>query len=283
MLKKDIFLAGSFTLFAFSTMLAQISSPKGNYASVNGLKMYYEIHGGNSDKTALVLIHGGGSTITTSFGNVLPLLSKNRTVITVELQAHGHTGDRNAPESFEQDADDVAALLQTLNIAHADILGFSNGGNSAIQIALRHPHVVNKLVLASTFYKRDGLIPGFFDGMKQATLDVMPQVLKDAFLHINPDTSKLQTMFTKDKERMLHFKDWTDDAMRSIKSPTLIINGDRDVIVAEHAVAMSKVISNSHLMILPGEHGSYIGVAESPNPGKKKIEWTVAQIEEFLD
>ena len=113
------------------------------YAPVNGIHMYYEIHGSGAP---LVLIHGGGSTITTSFGRMLPLLSHNRQVIAVELQAHGHTSDRDAPESFQQDADDVAALLQYLNIPKADILGFSNGGSTSLQLAIRHPHLVNKIV-----------------------------------------------------------------------------------------------------------------------------------------
>lgn len=253
----------------------------GSYSEVNGLKMYYEVHGKSGDY--LVLIHGGGSTIGTTFGNVLPILAKDYKVIAVELQGHGHTNDRNSPESFEQDADDVAVLLKNLNIAKASFLGFSNGGNTAIQIALRHPQIVNKLILASTFYKREGLISGFFDGMKQATLDVMPKTLQDAFLQINPEREKLITMFNKDKERMLQFKDWKDEDISSIKMPTLIINGDHDVILANHAMEMSMLIKNSRLMILPATHGSYIGVAESPIPNTKLLEMTSEVIKDFLN
>src|SRR6478735_6123149 len=119
------------------------------YATVNGIKMYYEIHG---EGKPLVLIHGGGSTIETTFGNILPLLAKRYKVIAVELQAHGHTSDRNAPETFEQDADDVAALLKQLNIAKAYVFGFSNGGSTTLQIAIRHPEVVDKIVVASAAY-----------------------------------------------------------------------------------------------------------------------------------
>src|SRR5215471_17134424 len=155
----------------------------GNYANVNGIKMYYEIHG---EGKPLVLIHGGGSTIETTFGKVLPLLAKKYKVIAVELQAHGHTSDRNAPETFEQDADDVAALLQLLNISKASIFGFSNGGTTAMQIAIRHPQVVDKLVIASGAYQREGFIPGFFEGMQHASLENMPRPLQDAFLKINP-------------------------------------------------------------------------------------------------
>ena len=158
----------------------------GKYANVNGIKMYYEIHG---EGKPLVLIHGGGSTIQTTFGSVLPIFAKKYKVIAVELQAHGHTSDRNAPETFQQDADDVAALLQQLGISKASFFGFSNGGTTSLQIAIRHPEVVDKLVIASGAYQREGFIPGFFEGMQHASLANMPKPLQDAFLKINPDTS----------------------------------------------------------------------------------------------
>ena len=132
----------------------------GKYANVNGLKMYYEIHG---EGTPLVLIHGGGSTIQTTFGKTLPLFAQHHKVIAVEMQAHGHTSDRDSPESFTQDADDIAALLKYLKIDKADIFGFSNGGHTAMQIGISHPEIVNKLIIVSAFYKRDGAVKGFFE------------------------------------------------------------------------------------------------------------------------
>src|SRR4051794_13125046 len=108
------------------------------YSEVNGLNMYYEIHGKGEP---LVLIHGGGSTIETSFGRIIPTLTKHRQIIAVELQAHGRTNDRNTELSFEQDADDVVGLLENLTIGKADFLGFSNGGSTVIEILLRHPLV----------------------------------------------------------------------------------------------------------------------------------------------
>lgn len=250
------------------------------YGQVNGLRMYYERHGDKGDE--LVLIHGGGSTIETSFGKILPLLAKTHRVIAVELQGHGHTDDRDAPESFEQDADDVAALLGQLHIAKASFLGFSNGGNTAIQLAIRHPELIGKLILASTFYQREGLPPGFFDGMQKATLNDMPEALRRAFLKINPDSSKLMSMFNKDRQRMLHFKDWTDEMLQSIKKPTLIIQGDQDVILPEHAAKMSGLIAGSRLMILPCAHGAYLGAAESPAAGDGIIALTTQVIDDFL-
>ncbi len=249
------------------------------YAPVNGINMYYEIHGAGEP---LVLIHGGGSTIQTSFGRILPLLAQQFQVIAVELQAHGHPSDRNSPESFEQDADDVAALMKHLSINKAHFLGFSNGGNTAMRIAMRHSHLVNKLVLISSFYKRKGMMPGFFEGMQHATLQNMPELLKSYYLKINNDDKGLLTMFTKDRDRMLQFRDWSDDELRSIKAPTFLVCGDHDVMTAEHTVKMSTLIAGASLMILPGTHGSFIGEVCSVEEGSKIPEMTVAAIEEFL-
>ncbi|HEX3168463.1 MAG TPA: alpha/beta hydrolase [Chitinophagaceae bacterium] len=250
------------------------------YAPVNGLKMYYEIHG---EGMPLVLIHGGGSTIQTSFSKMLPLLAQHYRVIAVELQAHGHTNDRDSAESFEQDADDVAGLLEYLKTSKAHFLGFSNGGNTAMQIAIRHSHLVDKLVIISSFYKREGMIPGFFEGMQQATLENMPPLLKTYYLQINHDQKGLQTMFNKDKERMLHFRDWKEEDLASITNRSLIIAGDKDVVTAEHTVKMSQIIPNAQLMILPGTHGSFIGEVCAAEKGSKMPEMTIAMIKEFLD
>jgi pimeloyl-ACP methyl ester carboxylesterase len=267
------------TLYITKQTDQSVMERSGGYLNVNGIKMYYEKYGKGNP---LVLIHGGGSTIQTTFGKIIPELSKDNQIIAVELQGHGHTSDRNSPESFEQDADDVAGLLQNLHISKASFFGFSNGGNTAIQIAVRHPEIVNKLILASTFYKREGLQNGFFEGMKRATINDMPQSLRTAFLQINPDSSRLVTMFNKDKERMLQFKDWTDETISSIKMPSLIICGDRDVVTSGHAVAMSKLISDSRLIILPANHGSYIGVAESPDHDSTMFKMVLDVIEHFL-
>jgi pimeloyl-ACP methyl ester carboxylesterase len=250
------------------------------HAPVNGIKMYYEIHGAG---TPFVLIHGGGSTIESSFGNILPLLAQHYRVIAVELQAHGRTSDRDSAESFEQDADDVAALLQHLQINKAHFFGFSNGGNTAMQTAIRHPNLVDKLVVVSSFYKREGMIAGFFEGLQQATLADMPELLKTYYLQVNNNAQGLQTMFDKDRERMLQFKDWSDEALQSLKAPALLILGDRDVVTTEHAVKMSRIIPDARLMIVPGTHGSFIGEVCSVEEGGKMPEIIVAVIREFLE
>jgi len=253
---------------------------EGKYANVNGIKMYYEIHG---EGKPLILLHGGGSTIETTFGQALPMFATKYKVIAVELQAHGHTNDRNAPETFEQDADDVAALLRQLNISKASILGFSNGGTTAMQVSIRHPEVVDKLVIASAAYQREGFIPGFFEGMQHASLENMPQPLKDAFLKINPEITELRNMHDKDRDRMNAFRDWSDDDLLAIKAPSFIINADKDVILSEHALKMSKLIPNAELMILPGTHGAYLGEICTAVPNSKLLEMTVAMVEEFLE
>ena len=108
----------------------------------------------------------------------------------MELQAHGRTSDRNSPESFAQDAKDVITLLQYLKIPKADIMGFSNGGQTAMQIGISYPEMVNKLVLISCFYKRDGAFAGFFYSMPNAALDNMPAPLKTAYLQVHNDPAR---------------------------------------------------------------------------------------------
>lgn len=251
----------------------------GHYAAVNGLKMYYEIHGSGRP---LVLLHGGGSTIVSTFGRILPELAKTHQVIAVELQAHGHTPDIDRPLSFEQDADDVAALLRQLHIAKADFMGFSNGGTTCLQIAIRHPELVNKLVLASAIYKRDGMQPGFFEGFQHVSLEQMPQPLKEAYLKANPDPKGLQAMFDRDVARMVAFKDISDAAIRAIQAPALVINSDADVVLAEHALALSHALPHAQLAILPGGHGEYIGEICSTDKHSKIPALVTAMIEAFL-
>lgn len=250
------------------------------YAPVNGLELYYEIHG---EGKPLVLIHGGGSTVQTTFGNILPMLTEKYKLIGVELQAHGHTKDRDIPESFAQDAADVAGLLRFLKIEKASFFGFSNGGQTALQIGISYPELVDKLIIVSAFYTRDGAMKGFFESMEKATIDDMPSIYKEAYLKITNDPAGLQRMFEKDKARMVSFKGWSDDDLSSIKAPALIIAGDKDVVTPEHVVEIASKIEGSELLLLPGTHGSFIGEALTAEQGSKLPALTVAVIEEFLD
>ena len=240
-------------LLAMNNAFAQ--QPTTGYKNVNGLHMYYEIHGKGYP---LVLIHGGGSTIGTTFGRILPEVSKTAMVIAVELQAHGHTRDIDRPLSFEQDADDVSALLMALNIHKADFLGFSNGGSTVMQIAIRHPELVRKAIVCSSFYKREGIYPMVWNFIRDGSIDTMPKELKEAYLKINRDTNGLTVMHDRDRRRMLDFQDWRDDDLRSIKVPTLLVSGDRDVATPEHTIEMYRLIPDCRLAILPGVHGEYL-------------------------
>jgi pimeloyl-ACP methyl ester carboxylesterase len=256
-----------------------VTANTGNYADVNGIRMYYETVGSGRP---LVLIHGGGSTINTTFGTILPFLAQNHRVIAVEMQAHGRTSDRPGAESFQQDADDVAELLKQLGITAADIFGFSNGGQTSIEIALRHPHLVRHIIIASAFYTREGTPAEFWTGFEQPKFSDMPQLYKDEYLKLNPNPEALMNMFNKDANRMRTFQDWKKDDIRTIQAPTLIIIGDQDIVRPEHAVEMYRLLPNARLAILPGNHGSYMGEASSPNTNSKIPELFVAMIEEFL-
>jgi len=256
------------------------SVSQNGYSEVNGIKMYYEIYGHGKP---LVLIHGGGSTIQSNFGQVIRMLAKSRKVIAMELQAHGRTNDRGKDSSFEQDADDVAGLLKNLKIDKADFLGFSNGGTTTIQIALRHPDIVDKIVLGSALCKRNGVPAQFWDFMKQANLANMPQELKDAYLAVTPSPEGLQIMHDRDAKRMVDFKDIPDALIKSIKAQTLIIIGDKDVITPEHAIEIHRLIAGSELAIIPGLHGEYIGEVTTLKSGSKEWDFVIPMIDGFLD
>jgi pimeloyl-ACP methyl ester carboxylesterase len=264
-------------LISLLSTLMTTAQNNGKYLQVNRLKMYYEVYGRGRP---LVLIHGGGSTIETSFGNLIPLVAKTHKVIAVERQAHGRTADRDTEATFEQDADDIAELLRQLSIKQADFLGFSNGGHVAIEIALKHPEIAGKLIVASANINRDGMSPEFWKGMEDPKLSDLPQVYSNAFLKVNNDRAALERMFERDSTRMRKFRGWTDEQIRSIKHPTLIVNGDHNDIVLEHVIRMHDLFPNSRLAIFPGTHGSYLGEAMSPD--KKITAACVAVIEDFL-
>ena len=249
---------------------------KSGYAPVNGLKMYYEIHGAaNGKNTTLVLLHGGGSTIDTSFGSVLQSFAKTRQVIAFEQQGHGHTADiHDRPFTFEQSADDAAALMQHMKIEKADFFGYSNGGNIALQIAIRHPKLVRRLVVASAMFKRNGLYPEFWESMRRATLESMPAELREAYLRVAPHPENLRTIHDKSAKRMLEFKDWKPEDIQAIVAPTLIITGDADIVRPEHAVEMLRLLPHAQLAILPGtDHMMLV----------KRTDWLVSMIVTFLN
>jgi len=252
------------------------------HAPVRGLDMYYEVHG-RPDGVPLVLLHGGGSTIDSTFGRVLPVFALRRRVIALEEQGHGRTTDRDAPVTFESSADDVAALLRHLGVGQADLLGFSNGASVALQVAIRHPALVRRLVFASSMTRRGGAYPQLWDFIERADFSNMPQPLKDAFLRVNPSEQRLRTMHDKDAARMRAFQDVPDDLVRSVRAPTLVVLGDRDIVKPGHALELARLVPGGRLLIVPGGHGDYLGEAlagpqQGASPGH-----VAGLIEGFLD
>jgi pimeloyl-ACP methyl ester carboxylesterase len=245
------------------------------YAPVNGLQLYYEIHGpATPARPPIVLLHGGGDTIETSFGQVLPALARTRQIIAFEQQGYGHTADVDRPFSFEQSADDTAALLAHLHVDRADLFGFSNGGTIALQVAIRHPRVVRKLVVSSAFFKRDGGHPLFWEAMKNARLENMPMELQEAYRKVAPHPENLRSFHDKAAQRMREFKDIPADAIGAIAAPTLVMIGDADVVRPEHAVELIRLLPHAQLAILPGTDHMAI---------MTRTDWLVTMIGGFLD
>jgi pimeloyl-ACP methyl ester carboxylesterase len=263
-------------------MLAIMSDERG-YSSAD-LPLYFEWHGkAGGPLPPLLLIHGGGSTIESNWGRLIPALQGSRRMLAVELQGHGRTGSGDRPASFEGSADGVAALLEELAVGPVDVLGFSNGGQVGMQLAIRHPAAVRRLVVTSAPFRRDGMIDGFWDGLAAATSADLPQPYREADLAVSGDPAHAERMFHLDRDLMLTgFVDWPDSLVASITAPTLVVAADRDVVRPEHTVRLASLIPGARVLIVPGNHGDYLGelaAAEDPGP----LQRTLPFIVDFLD
>jgi len=253
---------------------------KGSYALVNGLNMYYEIHGSGKP---LVLIHGAFGSIKTNFGNILLDFAETNQVIAVELQGHGHTADIDRPLTPEQMADDVAALLRYLNIENTDIYGYSMGGDVSVQLAVRHPVLVRKIIFSGgPSYHLNGYYPEVLESEKM----MYPgKPWREYYNSIAPKPSDLPVIVKKIKEMIHKWKGVPSDDLQAIKAPALLIIGDSDIVSLEHVVKMFQLlgggvpgdlvgIPNSRLAVLPGTtHASLI----------ERADWLLPMIREFLD
>jgi pimeloyl-ACP methyl ester carboxylesterase len=222
-------------------------------------ELYFEWYGEPGDEQPpLLLVHGGGSTIESNWGRLIPVLE--RRILAVELQGHGRTATGDHPASFEGSADSVAALLEKNAAGPVDVLGFSNGGQVAMQLAIRHPAAVRRLVVASAPFRRDGMVDGFWEGLAAATYADLPPAYRDADLAVSGDPAHAEAMFHLDREQMLTgFTDWPDRLVASITAPTLVIAADQDVVRPEHTVRLASLIPGARLLIVPGNHGDYLG------------------------
>ena len=227
------------------------------YAAVNGLKMYYEVHGDRSGAVPLVLLHGGLVGIDLSFGGLLPDLAAGRQLIATELQGHGRTADIDRDIDLGYLAGDVAGLLDHLGIDRADVLGFSLGGGVALQFALDYPDRVGRLILVSVAYAADGFHSEISDPAQHATSTRMPTAedfrqMREAYARLAPDPDHFDAFAAKCSQAANNPKGWTAAELGGLTAPTLLVFGDHDFIRLEHAVRMHELIPGAQLAVLPG-------------------------------
>jgi pimeloyl-ACP methyl ester carboxylesterase len=263
------------------------NDPKGDYAEVNGLNMYYEIHGTGEP---LVLLHGAYMTIDT-MGEVVPALAETRQVIAVELQGHGRTADIDRPLTYELMADDVAALLRHLVTEKADVFGYSMGGGVAFQVAIRHSEVVRKLVVASASYTSDGMHPELLEMIPTITPEAFAgSPIEEAYLQTAPNPDDFPTLVAKLKRLDMEPFAWPPEDIRGIAAPTLLIVGDSDAIRLEHAVELFQLLGGGVMGDLAGLPKSQLAVLPGTThfvpPGSAvldRADWLLSMIPTFLD
>ncbi len=240
---------------------------------VDGAEIYYEIHG---DGPPLVLLHGG-VTPSTTFGAPLAALAKTQKVIAIHLRGHGFSTDTDAPWSAEVMADDVAAVLRQLGIGKARVMGYSLGAGVALQVAIRHPQLVEKLVSVSVAFSTDGDYPEVrqaFAQMPGMAAAIGQQIAASPLAQLYPGVN-WETVMRKTGEMNQAEHDWSA-AIKTIKTPTLLVFADADSIRPEHMVEFWKLLGGgqrdagldgsqrpaSQLAILPNT--THYSVIESP-------------------
>lgn len=237
----------------------------GHYADVNGIRLYYEIHGAGRP---LILMHGGLGAIEI-FGRNLETLAQGRQVIGVDLQGHGRTADIDRPLRAELMADDIAALITHLELERPDIMGYSLGGGVALHLALRHPELVGRLVVVSTPIKRSAFYPEILAQQEQLTAaaaEAMKQTpMYQLYAGIAPKPEDWARLLSKLGDVMKEDFDFSEE-MAKIKATTLLVAGDADIFPPAHAVEVFGILGGgkrdggwdgsgrpkSRLAILPG-------------------------------
>lgn len=241
------------TLIAAACLAATAVTPaqtKGQYAEVNGLKMYYEVHGAGKP---LLLLHGAFSTAE-SWTPFLPVLTKSHKVIVVEMQGHGRTGDIDRPMSLGQMVEDTAAFLKKINVGKTDVFGYSMGGGVAYRLAAKHPELVDKLAVlgSGTASLKEAFEPASYEQFKSITPESFnyPEV-KDPYTKVAPDPAKWPVLVAKVTKMEETEKGMTKAEVQSIQAPTLIMQGDRDGTRPEHIVEVYRTLPNAQLALFP--------------------------------
>jgi pimeloyl-ACP methyl ester carboxylesterase len=210
------------------------------YAPVNGLQMYYEIHGPEGDSgVPLLLLHGGLFDIEQQFGALIPGLSSGRRVIAADFQGHGRTNDIDRALGTAALASDVVGLLEHLGVAKVDVFGFSIGGAVALHLAVKHPDLVRKLIASSVSFRPEGDRGGNAEAMAEMSVDMIAGTpMEERYLAVSPhpDREHLQGLLDKLVKYGEGETGWSDDEIRGISAPTLFTVGDCDMVRLDHAV-----------------------------------------------
>jgi pimeloyl-ACP methyl ester carboxylesterase len=271
--------------------MATGTSRKG-HLPINGLSLYYEVHGelGTSGTLPLLLIPGAFMA-TGSMMSWVSHFACDRAVIVFDQQGHGRTPDTSRKMSYEQFADDAAMLLRSLKVERADLMGYSQGGSVALQLALRHPTLVDKVVSLSATYRKDGWYPSVFEGIEGLSAVAFAGTpVEKAFKEHTPDATAFDAYLEKMKVLSIEDQNISDTQMRSISAKTMVIIGDADAVKPEHALAMFKLrgggdeeaaasgtlrrAPTARLVILPAT--SHVGIA-----GESAV--LVPMVSAFLD
>ena len=231
------------TALALTTLVSPIVSaqqePTTGYAPVNGLKMYYEVHGSGDP---VVLLHGSFSTITRHWTGWIGELSKTRKVIALEMQGHGRTADIKRDFSYENLADDVAALLDYLKIPSADLIGYSMGGGVAMQCAIRHPEKVRKVVSISAVFRHDGWVKEALDMFPQLTSEMLKgSPIETEYKKLSPTPDEFPNFIKRVIAMDLKPYDFGADKLKAAKAPMFFIHGDADGVRLEHISEMFRL------------------------------------------
>jgi len=214
----------------------------GGYLPINGLNLYHEVYGELGVSTPPLLLIPGAFMGTDSMKAWADAFAPQRAVIVFDQQGHGRTPDTSRAMSYEQFADDAAALLRALEVERADVMGYSQGGGVALQLAIRHPSLVSKLVSMSATFRKDGWYPSVFEAIGGLGAEAFVGTpVETAFMAHTPDAKAFDAYLEKMKELNVNDQDISDEEMRSISAPTMVIVGDADGVKPEHALAMFKL------------------------------------------